>query len=90
MSNLNKSKFAIASGLTAVVIYLGCYLTMAILGKDSLVKISNLLFHGMDFSNIIRMDIPIGETLLGVLVSFVFWGAVGYFFAFAYNKMMAK
>lgn len=87
MEKLNQKKFAIASGLASVVIYLGCFLVMAILGKDGLVKLSNLLFHGMDFSNIIRMDIPIGETLLGAVASFVFWGFVGYVLSFIYNKM---
>ena len=87
MEKLNQKKFAIASGLTSVVIYLGCFLIMTVLGKDSLVKLSNLLFHGMDFSNIIRMNIPIGETLLGAVASFIFWGIIGYVLAFIYNKM---
>ena len=87
MEKLNQKKFAIASGLTSVVIYLGCFLIMTVLGKDSLVKLSNLLFHGMDFSNIIRMNIPIGETLLGAVTSFIFWGIIGYLLALIYNKM---
>ena len=87
MEKLNQKKFAIASGLASVVVYLGCFLIMTVLGKDSLVKLSNLLFHGMDFSNIIRMNIPIGETLLGALASFVFWGIVGYVLVFIYNKL---
>ena len=87
MEKLSQKKFAIASGLASVLVYLGCFLIMTILGKDSLVKLSNLLFHGMDFSNIIRMNIPIGETLLGALASFVFWGIVGYVLVFIYNKL---
>ncbi len=87
MEKLNQKKFAIASGLTSVVIYLGCFLIMTILGKDSLIKLSNLLFHGMDFSNIIRMNIPIGETLLGAVTSFLFWGIIGYLLALIYNKI---
>jgi hypothetical protein len=87
MEKLNQKKFALASGLTSAVIYLGCFLTMSMLGKDALVKLSNLLFHGMDFSTVIRMNIPIGETLLGVLISFLFWGIMGYVLALVYNKM---
>ena len=87
MEKLSQKKFAIASGLASVLVYLGCVLIMTMLGKDSLVKLSNLLFHGMDFSNIIRMNIPIGETLLGALASFVFWGIVGYVLVFIYNKL---
>ena len=87
MKKLNQIKFAVASGLTSVVIYLGCFLIMTILGKDSLVKLSNLLFHGMDFTTIIRTEIPIWETLIGALISFVFWAATGYLIAFIYNRM---
>lgn len=87
MAKLNQKKFAIASGLASVLVYLGCFLIMAVLGKAAIVKLSNLLFHGMDFSNIIRMNIPIGETLLGALASFVFWGIVGYVLVFIYNKL---
>jgi len=60
---------------------------MAIIGKSGIVRFSNLLFHGMDFSNIIRMDISIGESLLGVLASFIFWGLAGYLLALIYNKI---
>ena len=87
MQKMNQNKFAIASGLTSVVVYVGCFLIMAILGKDGIIKLSNLLFHGMDFNNIIRMDISIGETLLGAVVSFVFWGTIGYVLSFIYNKL---
>lgn len=87
MEKLNQKKIALASGLTSVVVYLGCFLIMTVLGKDSLVKLSNLLFHGMDFSNIIRMNIPIGETLLGAIASFIFWGIIGYVLALIYNRI---
>lgn len=87
MENLNQKKFAIASGIASVVVYLGCFSIMTIMGKDSLVKLSNLLFHGMDFSNIIRMNIPIAETLSGAVLSFIFWGLIGYVLAFVYNKI---
>ena len=81
MDKLNQKKVAIASGIASVVVYL------AIMGKDSLVKLYNLLFHGMDFSSIMRMNVPIGETLIGAVFSFVFWGIIGYVFALVYNKI---
>ncbi len=90
MSNIHKTKFAIASGLTSVVVYLGCYLIMAILGKEGIVNLSNLLFHGMDFSSIVRMNIPLGETLLGAVASFIFWGFIGYVLIAIYNKISVK
>jgi len=87
MEKLNQKKFAIASGLTSAVIYLGCFLIMLLLGEGSLVKLSNFLFHGMDFTTIIRTEIPIWETLFGALLSFVFWAVIGYLIALIYNKM---
>ena len=87
METINQRKYAIASGTTSVIIYLGCYLVMLLLGENGIVKLSNYLFHGMDFTNIIRVDIPIGETLLGALISFLFWELVGYLVAMIYNKI---
>ena len=87
MENLNQNKFALAAGLTSVVIYLGCFLIMNILGKEGIVKLSNLIFHGMDFTNIIRMEVPIVESLIGAVASFIFWGLIGYLLALIYNKM---
>lgn len=86
MEKLNQKKLGLATGLASVVIYFSCSFVMAVLGKESLVKISNLLFHGMDFSKIIRMNITTAETLLGAVVSFIFWGLTGYFIAVVYNK----
>ncbi|MCI5092696.1 DUF5676 family membrane protein [Phaeodactylibacter sp.] len=87
MKNLQQNKFAIASGGASVVVYLGCFLVMQLLGTESLVKFSNLLFHGMDFSTIIRTDITLLETLIGTAASFVFWAVIGYVIAFIYNKL---
>lgn len=88
MDTLKPTKFAIATGLTSVVIYLGCNFIMSILGKESLVKLANLLFHGMDFTTIVRLQVPILETLIGTVVSFIFWGVIGYILAFIYNKIL--
>lgn len=87
MKQLNAKRFGFASGLTSVTIYIACFLVMLILGKDGLVKLSNLLFHGMDFTGIIRLDIPIVETLLGLVLSFLFWGVTGYLLALSYNRI---
>ncbi|WP_456462139.1 DUF5676 family membrane protein [Lutibacter sp.] len=87
MTQINVKKFSLASGITGVIIYIGCFLLMSILGKSTLIKLANTLFHGMDFSNILRMDIPIIETAIGIILSFIFWGITGYILAFVYNKI---
>ena len=90
MENLNKKSVALASGFTASIIYLCCFIIMNLLGKESLIKLSNLLFHGVDFSTIIRMDISIGESLFGLILTFIFWSIIGLIFSFIYNKISNK
>lgn len=87
MNQLKQTKFALATGLTSVVIYFSCFLLMVILGEKSLIKLSNFIFHGMDFTTIIRTEIPLWETFVGVIISFIFWALIGYLIAFIYNKL---
>ncbi|MCF6166969.1 DUF5676 family membrane protein [Lutibacter sp.] len=87
MTQINAKKFSLASGITGVIIYISCFFLMSILDKSTLIRLANTLFHGMDFSNILRMDIPIIETAIGIILSFIFWGITGYILAFVYNKI---
>ena len=87
MGNINVKKFSLASGLAGAIVYLSCFILMSILPKEYLIKLANLIFHGIDFSEDIRMNIPILETLIGVIVSFILWGVIGYLLAFIYKKL---
>jgi hypothetical protein len=60
---------------------------MSILPESTLIKLANLLFHGIDFSQDLRMNIPFSETLTGVFASFIVWGSVGFIFGSLYNKI---
>lgn len=84
---MNNIKIGIATGLGAVLFYLGCFTFMKIAGIANTVKLSNLLFHGMDFTNILRSDIPISESIIGMFVTFIFWGSLAYLIAFIYNSL---
>ncbi len=90
MNKLNVKKFATASGITGAIIYLSCFVLMSILPKSTLVKLGNLIFHGVDFTNDLRMGIPIMETILGIAVSFVLWGLIGFIFSSVYNKILSN
>ncbi len=87
MSQVNSKKIALASGITAAIIYTSCSLFMTILPKGTLVKLANIIFHGVDFSSNIRMNIPLSETLLGIVISFILWGIMGLIFSTIYNKV---
>ncbi len=87
MNIINTKKFALASGFTGAIIYLSCFILMSILPKETLIKLANLLFHGIDFAQDLRMDIPIIESLIGVFGSFILWGIIGYLLGSIYNKL---
>ena len=87
MSKLNSKNFGLSIGIVSVIFYFGCVLSMLILGKGGIIYLSNLLFHGVDWSSIIRMDVPLLDTLLGAVATFILWGSLGYLSAFIYNKL---
>lgn len=87
MKKLNAKNFGLSIGIVSVIFYFGCVLSMLILGKDGITYLSNLLFHGVDFSSIIRTDIPLSDTLLGAVATFILWAGLGYLSAFIYNKL---
>lgn len=64
MYRLNVKKFGFALGLTVSLIYLGCMIVMATAGQEGTIIFFNSLLHGLDTSNIIRMDVPLLEAFL--------------------------
>lgn len=90
MNSINIKKFSLASGLTGAIIYTTCFILMSFIPKETLIKLANLIFHGIDFTQDIRMNIPITETLLGIVTSFILWGVVGFLLAFIYNTINNK
>lgn len=88
MNKLQPFKISISLGLTSALVNLGCFLVMLLLGKESLLKISNYLLHGINFSTIINTNISIGETIIGLIVSFLFFGGTGLLFTLIYNKII--
>ncbi len=90
METINKTKLAVATGITGGFFYLGCVVVMLLTGKDGIVKVSNALFHGMDFSTIIRTDMSALESLIGLLGFMLLMGVLGYILALIYNRLNFK
>jgi len=80
----------LASGIISCVVYIVCYLLILIVGEQGLVLISNLLFHGIDFAEIIRMDISLVESVCGLVLSFLFWSMIGFSISKTYNLLSKK
>jgi len=90
MNNINIRKFGLATGTTAVLMYIGCILVMLTVGREGAIQFFNNLLHGFDTSSIIRMDVPMGEALIGIVQTFVIGWLLGASIAGVYNFSVSK
>lgn len=88
MNTINIKKFALAFGITGAGLYFGCVLLMFLAGTEGTIWFFNNLLHGLDVSTVIRMNIPISETGLGLILTFILWWIIGACVALVYNKAM--
>ncbi len=85
MEKLDIRRMAVAFGLTGALLYLGCIIVMATVGREGTIKFFNSLLHGLDTSGIIRMDVPLWEAGLGIVQTFIIAWLVGACVAGFYN-----
>ena len=88
MNRINVKKFGFALGLTVSLIYLGCMIVMATAGQEGTIIFFNSLLHGLDTSNIIRMDVPLLEAFFGIVQSFILGWLIGACIAAFYNAQI--
>lgn len=85
MDYINIKKLALAVGLTAALLYLGCLTVMMVAGHDGTVIFFNSILHGLDTSSIIRMNVPLGEAVIGIIEIFIIGWLTGACIAMIYN-----
>lgn len=85
MHIINVKKFGFATGLTAALLYVGCILVMATVGQSGTVKFFNSIFHGIDTTSIIRMNVSFLEACMGIIEVFIIGWLVGACIAAIYN-----
>lgn len=90
MNRINAKLMGLACGLTGMLLYIACMIAMAIIGHNGSVKIANSLLHGLDVSSIIRMEVPILESVMGILESFILFGIIGVCISGFYNFLVGK
>jgi hypothetical protein len=90
METMNVKRAGLAFGFTGALLYVGCALLMMITGSVGTVKLFNGLLHGLDVSGIVRMEVPLGESLIGLICTFVLGWLVGSCIAWVYNMGGAK
>jgi len=85
MDTIKVRRLALAVGVTATIVYLGCALVMAVVGRDEIILFLNSLFHGLDVSALIRMNVSWWETLIGAVEVFILAWLIGAAVASIYN-----
>jgi hypothetical protein len=85
MNRIHIKSFGLATGLTAALLCLGCVMVMKLAGTVLTKEFFNSLMHGIDVSTILRMDISITETVLGLLQTFMIAWLTGASIASIYN-----
>ncbi|WP_339840980.1 DUF5676 family membrane protein [uncultured Maribacter sp.] len=88
MNRLNVKKLGFAFGLTGALIYLGCMIVMVTTGKEGSIAFFNSLLHGLDTTNIIRMDVSLLEALFGIIQTFILWWLIGACIGGFYNAQI--
>lgn len=88
MYKLNVKKFGFSLALTGALIYLGCMIVMRTAGQEGSIKFFNSLLHGLDTTNIIRMDVSLTEALMGIVQTFILWWLIGASIAAFYNAQL--
>ena len=90
MVQIHVKRFGFACGITGVILYLGCILLMATVGKDGTIIFFNSLLHGIDVSSVIKMDVPVTEALMGIAQTFILGSLIGACMAAFYNVTMKR
>jgi hypothetical protein len=89
-TTINVKKFGLAIGLSLALLYFGCALIMTIFGHNGTVNFFNSLLHGLDVSNIVRVDVPLGESVIGIIATFIIGWQFGVCIAAIYNASLNK
>lgn len=90
MNHINVRKFGLAFGVTGALLHFGCILLMFTVGKEGTIRFFNSIVHGVDFSAVIRVDIPLGEAVIGLVEIFILGWLIGACIASIYNVSIKK
>jgi hypothetical protein len=60
---------------------------MALVGHDGAVWFFNSILHGFDTETIIRMGVPLAQTISGILFTGILAGFTGWLVGIIYNRL---
>lgn len=85
MERLNVFRTSFAFGTTLTILYAACMFVMETVPRDVVVRFFNSIIHGIDFTLIMRWDMPWSEAVVGVSETFIVGWLVGAVYAWLYN-----
>ena len=85
MHTINSNKLGLALGTTGVILYLGCMCLMLVAGEDGITWFFNSILHGLDVSTVIQMNVPTGQTIAGIILTFGLGWITGRLIGIIYN-----
>jgi len=85
MNALSIRRFGFALASVFALLYLGCAFVMMTVSKQAAIFFFNSLCHGVDWTPILRWEMPWWEMAVGLLEVFILGWLVGAAFAALYN-----
>jgi len=90
MQTLSPLRFGIAFGIAGAFFYIGCMIFMAIVPGETATSLSNSILHGVDVTSVMRESVPMMQSLVGILCTFVGGFIFGSVAASIYNFDLSK
>ncbi len=90
MKRIHIRSLGFAAGITAALLYLGCAVVMNFTSAETTRSFFNKFFHGIDIGNMLRMNVPFRETILGLFQTFIIAWLVGASIAAIYNILISR
>ncbi len=90
MKRLSVIRLALAFGVTAAILYLGCIAVVMSVSREVTIHFFNSLLHGFDVSSVIRTHMSWGEMGIGIIEVFILGWLVGAVIASVYNLALPR
>ena len=90
MNSLHTQRFALAIGTAWAILSIACMLVLLLLPREAAVGFFNTLTHGVDWTIIMRPDIPLWQLPLSMVEAFGLGWLVGLVLAATYNLSASR
>ena len=90
MNTLSPTRFGFGLAVASSLAYLGCAFVMSVVPQETAVRFFNSMMHGVNVEPIMRWDMPLWETIVGVVEIFILGWLFGAIIAVFYNFGLAR